>query len=303
MTDALPLGIPVPIAGRGDMRVHDLGGDHPGPALLLLHGWNIDGPTNWANVVGDLADRRRVIVIDHHGHGNGVRPDGQFRLEHCAIDALCALDQLGVEDVIPVGYSMGGAVAQLLARRAPKRCRGMITVATAGCFNTTRSEQIQFAALSSIAAAARRTPKRALRPISERVMRIACAPYPDWVLDVVRAADAVSLLEAGAEVGRFDSRSWSATITQPTSVIVTTQDTVVSPAKQRAFAESLPNAELIELDHDHDMPLRFNRRFSDALRTAADSVVTRMDPCIPIAEHPEQSASSEASASSFSPPS
>ncbi len=279
MSAALPTGVPVEIPGRGSMRVHDTGMQGSQPALLLLHGWNIDGATNWAHAVPALAQEHRVIIIDHHGHGHGVRPGSAFRLEHCATDALHALDQLGVDRFIAVGYSMGGAVAQLLAHRAPDRCVGLVAMASANRWADSPRERIEFRALRAGARAARRTPPRMLRPVTDRIMKVACARYPDWVLDVVRSADAVALLEAGAELGRFDSSPWSTRLRQPASVIVTDEDRVVPRWRQERLAASLPDAHTFHIATDHDVPLVDDARFGSMVRTAVDSVITRVDEC------------------------
>ena len=279
MTAALPPGVPVAVPGRGAVRVHDTGVDTAQPALLLLHGWNIDGVTNWAHALDALAERHRVIVLDHHGHGHGVRPETAFRLEHCATDALQVLDRLGVQRFVAVGYSMGGAVAQLLAHRAPERCVGLVAMASADRWVDSRRERAEFGVLRAAARAARRTPPRMLRPVTDRIMRIACARYPDWVLDVVRQADAVALLEAGAELGRFDSSAWCSRLAQPSAVIVTEQDRVVPPWRQERLAEALPHADTFRISCDHDVPLEADHRFGAVVRTAVDSVLTRVDEC------------------------
>jgi len=55
--------------------------------------------------------------MDHRGHGRGIRSAKPFRLADCADDVAALADRLGIETFIPVGYSMGGTVAQLMWRR------------------------------------------------------------------------------------------------------------------------------------------------------------------------------------------
>ncbi|MGH9059893.1 MAG: hypothetical protein ACRDZY_10320, partial [Acidimicrobiales bacterium] len=62
--------------------------------------------------------------------------------------------------------------------------------------------------------------------------------------------NARDLAEAGRELGRFDSRPWAARITQPAAVVLTTRDTAVAPAKQRALARAL-GAPIWPVDGDH----------------------------------------------------
>src|SRR5205823_12111170 len=78
-----------------------------------------------APVYAQLASSYRVIALDQRGHGRGMRSTEPFSLEDCADDAAALLDQLGVRDVIAVGYSMGGPVALLLARRHPGRVKAL----------------------------------------------------------------------------------------------------------------------------------------------------------------------------------
>ena len=53
-----------------------------------------------------------------------------FRLEDCADDVVALADELGVRSFIPVGYSMGGPIAQLVWKRHPSRVEGMVLCAT-----------------------------------------------------------------------------------------------------------------------------------------------------------------------------
>src|SRR6516164_4593088 len=115
---------------RGELFLRDTGGD--GPAVMLLHGWIASADLNWRTVYGDLADAGyRVLAIDHRGHGRGLRSLERFRLADCAADAAAAMRQLEVAPALVVGYSMGGAIAQLIARDHLDAVSGLVLSGTA----------------------------------------------------------------------------------------------------------------------------------------------------------------------------
>lgn len=100
--------------------------------VLLLHGWIADGYINWEEpgVVAALADRYRVVAIDHRGHGGSDKPT---RIEDYGLnlvsDAVALLDHLEIPKAHVVGYSMGGATALNVAARHPDR---VLSVAVTG---------------------------------------------------------------------------------------------------------------------------------------------------------------------------
>src|SRR3982075_2325912 len=122
MTDFLALAPPARIElvpGRGEMFVRDTGPESARRGtVLLLHGWMFPSDLNWITCYGPLRDAGyRVIAVDHRGHGRGIRTTAPFRLADCGDDAGALCSKLGVERVVVVGYSMGGAIAQLFAQR------------------------------------------------------------------------------------------------------------------------------------------------------------------------------------------
>ena len=61
-----------------------------------------------------------------------------FRLADCAADAAAVLRELGVAPAVVVGYSMGGAIAQLVARDHPDVVSGLVLSGTAQHFQDRR---------------------------------------------------------------------------------------------------------------------------------------------------------------------
>ncbi|HEY5695927.1 MAG TPA: alpha/beta fold hydrolase, partial [Acidimicrobiales bacterium] len=85
---------------------------------------------NWFPAYDALAEHCRVVALDHRGHGQGIRTARRFRLADCADDAVALADVLGIDRFIPVGYSMGGLIAQLTWHRHPDRVGGLVLGAT-----------------------------------------------------------------------------------------------------------------------------------------------------------------------------
>ena len=119
------------LPGRGSVVVREWSGPDGAPVLVLLHGVAMDVDINWSLAAPALATRYRVLALDLRGHGQGLPVAGSFRLEDCADDVAAVLLTLGTGPVIPVGFSIGGMVAQLLWRRHRDLVAGLVLSSTA----------------------------------------------------------------------------------------------------------------------------------------------------------------------------
>src|SRR5207237_10480362 len=126
----LPPGRALELPGRGRTFVRELAGPAGAPTVVLLHGLGASADLNWFPSFSALGRQFRVLAIDQRGHGRGIRVGTRFGLEDCADDVVALADALGIERVIPVGYSMGGPVAQLVWRHHRDRVAGMVLCAT-----------------------------------------------------------------------------------------------------------------------------------------------------------------------------
>ena len=248
------------VPDRGEVFVRDSGGS--GPVVLLLHGWMFASDLNWGRHYAPLADAGyRVLALDLRGHGHGLRSSAPFRLTDCADDAAGLLAELGLRDVVAVGYSMGGAVAALLAQRAPDRVAGLVLCATALDWQDAR-QQVCWRAMSALRVALGAFPLGVWRAVA-RAQGLD-EQYASWVVGELSRCSARDMAEAGRELGRFDAAGWVEALPQPSAVVLMERDRLVPPRKQQALADALGVAPL-RLDADHSACSNAPRQFVAAL--------------------------------------
>ena len=264
----LPTGTVVHVRGRGEMFLRDTGGE--GPPVLLLHGWMFSADLNWYRTYDPLAEAGyRVLAVDHRGHGRGIRSPKPFTLKDAADDAAALLAQLKIQPVMAVGYSMGGPIASLLARHHPQLVAGLILGATSLDWSGPRMKAF-WRTMAGLRLALGLAPER----LWQRGLR--AAGFPDsaittWVAAELSRGSSIDIAEAGRELGRYDATSWIAGLDTPSAVIVTTQDTGVPPAKQRALAAAL-RAPVYEVHGDHGAVVVKADEFNAQLLAALDGV-------------------------------
>ena len=274
---SLPPGRIVELPGRGRTFVREALA--PGkPTVVLLHGWTANADLNWFSTFGPLQRHVNVVALDLRGHGRGVRSRRGFRMRDAADDVDALLDALGIRRAVVVGYSMGGAVAQLLWRRHPERVSGLVLCATSAVFAESEQERRWFTALGAAAVASRFTPDAARKALAGWIFeRRADRELTEWVTDELQRNDWTAVLGAGAALGRFDSRTWLAEIDVPTATVLTTNDHVVAPRRQRQLAQGIPGAVTFEVDGDHGVVAMDPDRFVPTLVRAVQHVTARVD--------------------------
>lgn len=107
-------------------------GPRDAPVIILLHGSNADLST-WQPWVDALKADYRVIRFDQRGHGlTGPAPDGNYSPVSFVGDIQAVADNLGLEQFVLGGNSMGGGLTVTYAIEHPDRLYGMVLVDAGG---------------------------------------------------------------------------------------------------------------------------------------------------------------------------
>jgi 3-oxoadipate enol-lactonase len=238
------------VDGVGELFLRDSGETHPArPTVMLLHGWTVTADLNWHAAYEPLVHAGyRVLAIDHRGHGRGLRAMTPFRLVDCAADAVAAVRQLGLAPAIFVGYSMGGTIAQLIARDHRDAVRGIVLSGTSQHFQDPETLRV-WRAMGGVKLMLSIAPRAAWRA-GFRQAGIPNSPRTAWWMSELMRHSARDIAEAGRELGRFDSRPWLRSVSVPAATVITSRDRSVSPRNQHALAQAA-GASVFEAPIDH----------------------------------------------------
>jgi pimeloyl-ACP methyl ester carboxylesterase len=258
---------------KNDVYAYRRFGGGPGRPLLCLQHF-MGTLDNWDPAVTDpLAAGREVILFNNAGVG---RSAGKVpaTVAGMATHALTFLDGLGVAGCDLLGFSLGGMVAQQMARDRPPSLRRMILVGTAprGGEDIMRLEKptlarhladptlkgyavlqkIFFAPTSSSQAAGREFIER----LAERKEDVDPVSGPE-----VAAAQIAAFREWEQSTGtRFGDLK---DIHQPTLVVNGLHDEMIPVSNSYRLAENLPNAVLLAYpDSGHGSLFQFHDSFT-----------------------------------------
>ena len=220
-----------------------------GPVLVLVMGYRLNSTAWPADFIERLAERFTVITPDNRGTGLSDKPTEGYALANMARDIAGLLDELKVDRIHLLGYSMGGAIAQDFVRQFPDRVASLMLCATlAGGPSATYAD----ASVSSVMRdldgispeqAARRIWKVTYAPgyieqhrtIAEDQMQLEIAlPTP------LHAADLQ--FQAFAE---FDGSNALAAIRCPTLILTGDLDELIPPRNSLLMAKRIPGARLV----------------------------------------------------------
>jgi pimeloyl-ACP methyl ester carboxylesterase len=274
-------GVPLELPGRGTTCVIDVAGPPDAPVLILVPALATTAALSWYPSIHALAEHYRVITFDQRWHGRGIRSQS-FSLEDCADDVAAVADALGVQRFSVAGYSMGGAIAQLVWRRHRARVEGMVLAATARNFRGKPQERLWF---GLTALAMTRFGERARLGMERMSLRLADTPLAltselqrvgPWAMAEFRSTSAWAMFAAIDAVGRFDSSAWIKRVDVPTSVIVATRDRLIPTRRQHSLAAAIPGAISYEVTGSHTALVLGAEEFVPVLLEACTSVSRRI---------------------------
>lgn len=112
--------------------------------LLLLHGFTGDSST-WTPFCPIWGKHSTLIIPDIIGHGKSESPEklNHYQIDSVANDLKGILDEIGINQVDVLGYSMGGRLALTFALLFPERVRKLILESTSPGLLTEEEREVR----------------------------------------------------------------------------------------------------------------------------------------------------------------
>ena len=238
-----------------ELSVREVGPAHH-PAIVMIHGLAGSSMAEWYKVAPILAERFRILMIDHRSHGLSVPERGRFEIEEEADEVAAIIERFGLGPVGVVGYSMGGAIAQALAYRHPELVSRLALVGTMShhppLWRAAR-------ALGTVLARAwERLTGTGTPEVRAGYLLAVGAVEPEharWLWEETHRRDPEAGAAASFALLRFDSRPHLHRIGVPTLVVIPARDQLVPPEWQRDLAGRIANATTLEMEGArHELP-------------------------------------------------
>jgi 3-oxoadipate enol-lactonase len=100
-----------------------------GIPVILIHGLFLDR-TAFEHQIKAFAGRSRIIAIDIHGHGKSSVLNQPISLDQMAEDFFDLVHQLGIQQAVWGGVSLGGMTSLRIAIRHPEAVLGLLLLNT-----------------------------------------------------------------------------------------------------------------------------------------------------------------------------
>ncbi|MBY5160994.1 alpha/beta fold hydrolase [Salsipaludibacter albus] len=270
--------VPLELPGR-TVFVHGIeffireDGPEDAPPLVLVHGWGDDTMAIFPRLIPLLSTDHRVIAVDNRNHGKTDHVRGRYDITTMADDLDGVLDRLGVRDATVFGFSMGGMIAQSLARRHPDRVGRLALSGTAADIPLLTDRLSPLARIGlTLVRAAERVTRTEVSWVRIRYLTHVGAVAPEnarWYYSAHQNRDPDLYWLSADAMSRFDARPWIGDLDVPVMVIVTTRDQLMSPTWQWDLAARRPDAVVHRLDARHEAPLTHADELAAHLREFA----------------------------------
>ena len=248
-----------------------------GEPLVLVHGYPLDHGLFREQLEG-LSHRYKVITLDLRGYGQSEAPGDEptATIETYARDVLDVMTELGVEEALIGGMSMGGPIVFSMYDMAPERFAGMLLIDTIAA----PANPIEAGTWMGTVELLRQSGVEALPPLIIDEMltgetRMERPELADYLIGIMNEASLqAALAGAMALANRPDFRPLLGEIDVPVLVLVGLQDTIYPYEISQRMAEMIgENAELVILDDaSHAAIIEADERANKAILDWAEGI-------------------------------
>ena len=245
-----------------------------GHVVVLIHGYPFNRSL-WTEQTDALTSRFRVVTPDLRGFGESDSSEGPVTMNRMAQDVAELMDQLGIEQAVIGGLSMGGYVALAFVKQFPSRVKALVLADTRAQADTeegkqTRHQQAEKALSEGMAGIADAMLPKLLTPDTVSKRPEVVKRVRDMMLKT-KPQGAASALLGMAE--RDDLSEFISTIRVPTMILVGREDALTPLADSEKMQSKIAPSRLVVIENaGHVSNLEQTEQFNFALIRFLDRV-------------------------------
>jgi pimeloyl-ACP methyl ester carboxylesterase len=266
----------------GDLDIaHKQLGNASNYPIVLINGCCTPMDMWSPTLLKQLSSNRSVIIFDNRGAGESAVGTKEFSINQFANDTIGLLDALGIDKADVLGSSMGSFIAQEIALKYPDRVNNLLLYASSCGDNEgvlKKPEVLQALEIMTNTSSS---------PTQEDIDRITSTYFPpEWFKANPNYQNYVPFPKESVSPETVQKQyeamvSWItqgtcnalSKITQPTLVIVGTDDIWIPAANSLMIAEKIPGAWLSQIrDAEHGLMYQYPDKFSKVISTFLQTV-------------------------------
>ncbi len=251
-----------------------------GVPIVLLEGLGYS-TWMWNHQLSALSKELRCIIPDNRGVGRSTPLETPYTMRGFAEDVLSVLDSLDISCVYLLGVSMGGFIAQEVARMAPGKIEGLILVSTS-CGGKKSLPMTK----ESYGEMVRTVDGESQRGRLERTMSIAFTKdfvngrkqEFDKIIDsrIDWVQNGTQFMNQVLATTTFDSCSSNASFLKPTLIVAGTDDRVLPWTNSVLLYKSFQNSSLVLFkNQNHLLFIEEDSKFNKLVTSFISSVENR----------------------------
>ncbi len=249
-----------------------------GDPILLINGYSFPMDSWDSTLLETLASNRTVIVFDNRGIGNTTSGSEQkFSISLFANDTAGLLEALNIKKADVLAWSMGGRIAQELTLSYPDRVEKLIlyAIGCGGKDSVSQSQEVRNEFVNGTGTA------------EDRITRLVPLFFPEewrnenpnYLENIPKSTETIlnqtlnKQIEAAANAPATCDRLKN--ITQPTLVIVGTDDAATPAANSVRMAELIPGSWFVQIKGGgHGLMYQYPEQFSNIVKTFLENTST-----------------------------
>ncbi|MFV2198267.1 alpha/beta fold hydrolase [Nocardiopsis sp. LOL_012] len=222
-----------------------LDGPRHAPVVLLVPPFGTTMSV-WDPQLPALTGQRRVLRIDHRGHGVSPAPKGPYTVEELALDVLHLLEEHGFSRVCAVGAGLGASLLVWIAANAPRTLDRLVLVTAAP--RTPESHDWGRVASEVRASGTAAVAEEVVLPWFTPGMAERRPEVVEGFTEGIGALDSGAFASICDAVADMDQRHLVSAVRSPTLVVSAAHDPLLPPGHGRRLADGIGDSRFEVVD-------------------------------------------------------